>query len=109
MFPLAQCPLAINQKGRTTRQTRVADIGGNRIKVSRKVVFRLSHDLRQSLYLPNGVYYLVRVKTSITLPRAYLARLERARREARDIEIINRNADRLNAEALDVLDYQRIP
>jgi len=32
---------------------------------------------------------------------------ERAQREARDIEIINRNADRLNAEALDVLDYQR--
>jgi metal-responsive CopG/Arc/MetJ family transcriptional regulator len=74
---------------------------------------------------------LVRVKTSVTLPqdllaqidrvddnrsafveraaRAYLARLERAKREARDIEIINRNAERLNAEALDVLDYQRIP
>jgi metal-responsive CopG/Arc/MetJ family transcriptional regulator len=73
----------------------------------------------------------VRVKTSITLPqdllaridrldsnrsafveraaRAYLARLERARREARDIEIINRNAGRLNAEAMDVLEYQRVP
>ncbi|MGA2133806.1 MAG: type II toxin-antitoxin system CcdA family antitoxin [Bryobacteraceae bacterium] len=73
----------------------------------------------------------MRVKTSVTLPqdllaqidrvddnrsafveraaRAYLARLERAKREARDIEIINRNAERLNAEALDVLDYQRIP
>jgi metal-responsive CopG/Arc/MetJ family transcriptional regulator len=73
----------------------------------------------------------VRVKTSITLPqdllaridrldsnrsafveraaRAYLARLERARREARDIQIINRNAERLNAEAMDVLEYQRVP
>ncbi|HUE01300.1 MAG TPA: hypothetical protein VMR62_17120 [Bryobacteraceae bacterium] len=73
----------------------------------------------------------MRIKTSITLPqhllasidrvdsnrsafveraaRAYLAHFERAKREARDIEIINRNADRLNAEALDVLDYQRIP
>jgi metal-responsive CopG/Arc/MetJ family transcriptional regulator len=73
----------------------------------------------------------VRVKTSVTLPadllatidqvstnrsafveraaRAYLARLDKARREARDIEIINRNAERLNAEALDVLGYQRIP
>jgi metal-responsive CopG/Arc/MetJ family transcriptional regulator len=73
----------------------------------------------------------VRVKTSVTLPadllatidrvdtnrsafmerasRAYLARLEKAKREARDIEIINRNAERLNAEARDVLSYQRIP
>ena len=74
---------------------------------------------------------LVRVKTSVTLPadllatidqvdtnrsafveraaRAYLARMERSKRQARDIEIINRNAERLNAEARDVLGYQRIP
>jgi hypothetical protein len=32
-----------------------------------------------------------------------------AERAARDIEIINRNAKRLNAEALEVLGYQRIP
>jgi metal-responsive CopG/Arc/MetJ family transcriptional regulator len=73
----------------------------------------------------------VRVKTSVTLPadllatidqvdanrsafveraaRAYLARLERTKREARDVEIINRNAERLNAEARDVLGYQRLP
>ena len=73
----------------------------------------------------------MRVKTSITLPpdllaridrldsnrsafveraaRAYLTRLERARREARDIGLINRNAKRLNAEAMDVLEYQRMP
>jgi metal-responsive CopG/Arc/MetJ family transcriptional regulator len=73
----------------------------------------------------------VRVKTSVTLPedllatidrvdsncsafvervaRAYLAHLERGRREARDVEIINRNAERLNAEARDVLGYQRLP
>ena len=38
--------------------------------------------------------------------RAYLARLGKSRREARDAEIINRNADRLNAEAIDVLEYQ---
>jgi hypothetical protein len=30
----------------------------------------------------------------------------RAQRDARDIEIINRSADRLNAEAEDALDYQ---
>jgi metal-responsive CopG/Arc/MetJ family transcriptional regulator len=73
----------------------------------------------------------VRVKTSITLPedlltsidradqnrsafierasRAYLARLEKAKLEARDIEIINAHADRLNEEAMDVLDYQGLP
>ena len=73
----------------------------------------------------------MRVKTSITLPeellnvidrvdanrsafiekasRAYLARLEKAKREASDAEIINRNADRLNDEAMDVLDYQGLP
>ncbi|PYT24099.1 MAG: hypothetical protein DMG57_30030 [Acidobacteria bacterium] len=72
--------------------------------------------------------YLVRVKTSITLPddllksvdrsdsnrsafieralRVYLARLEKAKREARDIEIINSRAARLNQEAQDVLEYQ---
>jgi hypothetical protein len=75
--------------------------------------------------------YLVRVKTSITLPadllqsidrinsnrsdfiekasRAYIARIERARRDARDIEIINRNAKRLNAEARDAMGYQKLP
>jgi len=73
----------------------------------------------------------VRIKTSITLPeellksidhagqnrsafierasRAYLARLEKAKREARDIEIINAHADRLNREATDVLQYQGLP
>jgi metal-responsive CopG/Arc/MetJ family transcriptional regulator len=73
----------------------------------------------------------VRVKTSVTLPddlvkqidradsnrsaflerasRAYFARLEKAKREAKDAEIINRNAARLNEEAMDVLDYQGLP
>lgn len=73
----------------------------------------------------------MRVKTSVTLPadllatidqvdsnrsafvaraaRAYLAHLERTKREARDVEIIDRNAERLNAEARDVLEYQRLP
>jgi len=73
----------------------------------------------------------VRVKTSITLPeellksidrtdpnrsafierasRAYLARLDKAKREAKDIEIINAHADRLNEEAMDVLEYQGLP
>lgn len=73
----------------------------------------------------------MRVKTSITLPsdllktidqadpnrsafieraaRAYLAHLTKSQREAKDIEIINANADRLNQEALDALDYQGLP
>lgn len=73
----------------------------------------------------------MRVKTSITLPKdllnrldrvdknrsalleraamAYLARLEREARDRRDIEIIDRNAERLNREAMDTLEYQQLP
>ena len=73
----------------------------------------------------------MRVKTSITLPpellrrldrvdknrsalleRAalnYLERLEREERDRRDLEIIDRNAKRLNREAMDTLEYQRLP
>ena len=63
-----------------------------------------------------------RIKTSITPPEdlrymdradsnrsAYLARLEKAQREARDAEIINANASRLNREARGVLEYQGLP
>jgi metal-responsive CopG/Arc/MetJ family transcriptional regulator len=38
--------------------------------------------------------------------RAYVAQLIRKERNARDLEIINQVADRLNKEALDVLAYQ---
>jgi metal-responsive CopG/Arc/MetJ family transcriptional regulator len=38
--------------------------------------------------------------------RSLLASLARTKAERRDLEIINRNADRLNAEAEDVLAYQ---
>jgi metal-responsive CopG/Arc/MetJ family transcriptional regulator len=82
---------------------------------------------------PDDLRYicLVRVKTSITLPsellgqldrldknrsalleraaRAYLAQLERDKRDRRDLDIINRNADRLNREAVDTLEYQKLP
>jgi metal-responsive CopG/Arc/MetJ family transcriptional regulator len=72
----------------------------------------------------------VKAKTSITLPRdlldsidrhdqnrsafiehavrAYLARLEKTLRDAADVRIIDGNADRLNREAEDVLEYQRL-
>ena len=36
----------------------------------------------------------------------YFRQQARARRDARDIELINRHADELNAEAEDVLRYQ---
>jgi metal-responsive CopG/Arc/MetJ family transcriptional regulator len=38
--------------------------------------------------------------------RAYVARGTRNEKKSRDLEIINRRADDLNQEALDVLDYQ---
>ncbi len=38
--------------------------------------------------------------------RNYIAQLIRKERNAKDFEIINRRADRLNEEALDVLAYQ---
>ena len=71
---------------------------------------------------------LVRIKTSVTLPedllgeidradlnrsgfleraaRNYLAQMRKAAREAADTAILDANADRLNLEALDVLEYQ---
>ena len=73
----------------------------------------------------------MRVKTSITLPKdllgrldrlgknrslmleraavAYLAYVERQARERKDIEIVDRNADCLNREAIDTMEYQQFP
>ena len=39
----------------------------------------------------------------------YLARLEKEARDRKDIEIIDQNAERLNREALNTLEYQRLP
>jgi metal-responsive CopG/Arc/MetJ family transcriptional regulator len=41
--------------------------------------------------------------------RAFLARARRDERNAKDIDILNRRARRLNREAVDVLAYQVIP
>lgn len=38
--------------------------------------------------------------------RLYIVQFVRHRQNAKDLEIINRSADELNEEALDVLDYQ---
>jgi metal-responsive CopG/Arc/MetJ family transcriptional regulator len=76
----------------------------------------------------------MKVKTSITLPsdllhavdhaaregqsrsefievalRAFFAQLQRRDRDARDVAILNEHADRLNADAEDVLAFQVIP
>ena len=73
----------------------------------------------------------MRVKTSITLPEellgrldrvdknrsalleraalAYLASLEREARDRKDIRILERHAEQLNREAMDTLDYQKLP
>lgn len=42
----------------------------------------------------------------VAASEAEARRRARAERDAREIEIINRNADRLNEEAMDVLNYQ---
>lgn len=44
--------------------------------------------------------------TLVAFSEVEAKRLSKAEREAREIEIINRNADRLNEEAMDVLKYQ---
>ena len=41
--------------------------------------------------------------------RAFIRQLIRDERNARDLEIINQNADALNREASDVLEYQVLP
>jgi metal-responsive CopG/Arc/MetJ family transcriptional regulator len=75
--------------------------------------------------------YLVRVKTSVTLPddllrqidrqnpnrsafiemaaRRYLREAEKVRRRKNDAAIMDKIADRLNKEAADVLGYQTLP
>jgi len=41
--------------------------------------------------------------------RAYIAQIVREEQNAKDLAILNRQADRLNQEAADVLAYQVIP
>ena len=67
------------------------------ITLSRQVVQLIdqhSHDFRsRSAFMEHAA-------------RALLASLARTEAERRDLDIINRHADRLNAEAEDVLTYQ---
>lgn len=101
-----------------------------------KKYFTMKSSVRQRLFCGEEsslreYNYLVRVKTSITLPAdllkrvdradsnrsafleraalVYLARLEQFERDRKDVAIINRHARRLNREALDTLGYQMLP
>ena len=40
--------------------------------------------------------------------REYLRKKIRSERDEREMEIINANADKLNEEALDILEYQQV-
>jgi metal-responsive CopG/Arc/MetJ family transcriptional regulator len=44
-----------------------------------------------------------------TAVRRFIKHLKRERQNSTDLEIINRKSGTLNREALDVLEYQRIP
>ena len=57
----------------------------------------------QPLHLAEGEKVALNV---ITRTEVIAKRLSKTEREAKDLEIINRNADRLNEEAMDVLQYQ---
>ena len=47
-----------------------------------------------------------KVAINVIIGETTSKRLSKAARDAKDLEIINRNADRLNEEAMDVLKYQ---
>jgi DNA-damage-inducible protein J len=53
----------------------------------------------------HGFPYTVQTTEASTKPHP-LSAAEREARDKRDMDIINANADRLNAEAMDVLTYQ---
>ena len=94
-----------------------------------------TYNRRLNYLLSGSMFRIMRIKTSITLPenllasidqhtgsfdnnrsafieaavRALITHMERGMRDARDLEIINRESDRLNREAEEVLSFQVIP
>jgi metal-responsive CopG/Arc/MetJ family transcriptional regulator len=73
-----------------------------------KTSITLSEDLLQAVDQQTGVPKK-RSEFIETVLWTYIAQVRRAEQNARDLEIINRHADHLNDEAVDVLDYQAIP
>ena len=75
--------------------------GGMKTKTS----ITLSEDVVKAMDKLSGQYKNRSEFIELAL-RNYIAQLIRKERNARDLEIINQYADRLNEEALDVLAYQ---
>ena len=72
-----------------------------------KTSITLSKDLLKMIDEYTGEYKN-RSEFIETAAWALIAKRAQDERDARDLEILNRRAERLNAEALDVLDYQVI-
>ena len=70
-----------------------------------KTSITLSEDVVQAMDKLSGQYKNRSEFIELAL-RNYIAQLIRKERNAKDLTIINRRADRLNEEALDVLAYQ---
>ncbi len=73
-----------------------------------KTSITLSEDLLETIDAMSAPYKNRSEFIEYTLRKA-IAQMIRNDRNARDIEIINRHLDELNAEAEDVLAYQVIP
>ena len=76
-------------------------VGGMKIKTS----ITLSEEILKAIDLHIGDYRS-RSEFIETAAQKFIVQLERRKAEQRDLEIINRRADSLNAEAKDVLTYQ---
>jgi len=70
-----------------------------------KTSITLSNEVIEAIDLHIGEYRS-RSEFLETAARDFLAQLARKEAEQRDLDIINRHADSLNAEAEDVLTYQ---
>jgi len=70
-----------------------------------KTSITLSADVVKAVDKLSGLYKN-RSEFIETALRAFIAQTIRNQQNARDLEIINQHADRLNEEALDVLAYQ---
>ncbi|MCL4265141.1 MAG: ribbon-helix-helix protein, CopG family [Anaerolineae bacterium] len=73
-----------------------------------KTSITLSEDLLETIDVMSASYKNRSEFIEYALRKA-IAQMRRNDRNARDIEIINRHLDELNAEAEDVLGYQVIP
>lgn len=79
-------------------------ISGMKIKTS----ITLSEDLLEAID-KRSVQFKNRSEFIESALRAYIAKMIRDEQNAKDLAIINRQFERLNKEAADVLNYQVIP